>query len=271
MATILLRAAFAGYLGGTLAFLGYLATRRHGLAKIGLGLSVAALAVHTASYGTDCAVYRAMVIVTPRGMCSLLAFVTAALTLAIAARHRLLILGAFIMPIVAILAGVAVAAPEPGTPAVVLQGPLFPLHVWTTYLGFAGFTVAFGVAVAWLVQEREIRSRHPKPLAFVLPPLDTIERLSLSLVNHALLLTGAGIVTGVLYLKQTDGVWWAWEPKATATVACWGIYAAVPVLRRTAGWRGRRLALLLVAGFVFVVFIFGGLSHLPGPLKPGPR
>jgi len=268
-ATVLLRAALCGYLAGTLLFLAYLASRRQALATAGLAVSAAAALVHAAAYGLDCAATRAMVIVSARGMCSLLAFVTASLSLAIAARHRLLILGAFVMPLVAGLAMAAVLAPEPALPGVVLRGPLFPLHVWTTYLGFAGFTAAFGVAVAWLVQERELKSRSPRALAFVLPPLETIERLALSLVNHSLLLTGFGILTGVLYLRQTEGVWWTGEPKATATIVSWAVFAAIPVLRRFAGWSGRRAALLVIAGFALVLFTFAGLSHLPGPLKPG--
>jgi len=268
-ATVLLRTALLGYLAGTSLFLAYLASRRRALAALGLALSAAAALAHAAAYGMDCAATRAMVIVTTRGMCSLLAFVTAALCLAIAARHRLLILGAFVMPLVAALALAAVLAPAPALPVVVLRGPLFPLHVWTTYLGFAGFTAAFGVAVAWLVQERELKSRSPTALAFALPPLETIERLTLSLVNHSLLLTGAGILTGVLYLRRTEGVWWAGEPKAVATVVSWAVFAAIPVLRRFAGWGGRRTALLVIAGFVLVLFTFAGLNHLPGPLKGG--
>lgn len=263
---LLLRAAFAGYLGGTAAFAVYLATRRHAAAVLGLWLSAAAVAVHAGGYGMDCAATRAMVVVTPRGMCSLLAFVTAALSLAITARHRLHMMGAFVMPLVAVLGGVAVAAPEPVVPAVVLHGPLFPLHVWTTYLGLAGFTTAFGTSIAWLVQEHELKSRAPGSLMFSLPPLDTVERLSLSLVNHALVLTAAGILTGFLYSKTTAGIWWPQEPKTVATVLCWCLYAAVPVLRRSLGWGGRRTAWCIIGGFALVVFTFAALSHLPGPL-----
>lgn len=267
-AGLLLRVSFAGYLAGAAAFLGYLGWRRRPLAVAGLGLSAAAAAVHAAAYGMDCAATHAMVIVTPRGMTSLLAFVTAGLSLAIAARHRLLIMGAFVMPLVAVLGGVAALAPEPVVPPVVLGGPLFPLHVWSAYLGFAGFATAFGVAIAWLIQERELKSRSPRPMAFALPPLETIERLGLSLVNHALVLTAVGILTGLLYSKSTDGVWWSGEPKATATLVCWIVFASVPVLRRVAGWGGRRCAWLIIAGFALVAFTFAGLSHLPGPLAP---
>jgi ABC-type uncharacterized transport system permease subunit len=39
------------------------------------------------------------------------------------------------------------------------------------------------------------------------------------------------------------------------TVLTWAVYAATLALRRFAGWRGRRAAYLVLAGFVLVVVV----------------
>ena len=263
MATALLTVALAAYAAATAAFLALLATRRPVLGAAGLAVAGAGLAIHFVSYGLDCAATHAMVVMSTRGSFSLLALLTVAVMLGLAARHALHILGAFVLPFALLATGIAAFAPLPGPPPEALRGALFPLHVITSYLGFAGFAAAFGVAIAYLVQEAELKSRKPQAVTFVLPSLDVLDRLGAGVALAGLAALAAGILTGVLFEQQTAHVWWTGEPKAVATLVSGAIYAVAFLLRSGFGWRGRRTAWLLIAGFLLALFTFAGLGHVP--------
>lgn len=267
MATTLLLLAVAGYAASSAGFLVYLVTRRETSARAALPVAGLSFLLHFASYGLDCTATRAMVVTSPRGMLSLLALCIVGVQLAVARRHGLPILGAFVLPLGTLAAAAAAFAPAVASPEPKLAGALFPLHVITTYLGFAGFAAAFGVALAYLMQERQLRSRHPSSLAFVLPPLGALDRLTGRLLAGSAAALGVGIATGFLFSRQAAGAWWTGDPKAAATLIAGALYAVALGLR-AAGWRGRRTAWLAIAGFAAVIVTFALLPH--DPLPPAP-
>lgn len=267
MATLLLLIAVTGYALASAGFLVYLVTRREATARAALPLAAMSALIHFASYGLDCSATRAMVVTSPHGMLSLLALLIVIVQLAVASRHGLPILGAFVLPLGTMAAAAAAFASMAVTPQPKLTGPLFPLHVITTYLGFAGFAAAFGVALAYLVQERQLRSRHPTSLAFVLPPLGRLDGLTGRLLAWSTGALGAGIATGLLFSRQAAETWWTGDPKVEATLFAGVLYATALALR-AAGWRGRRTAWLAIAGFVAVLITFALLPHAPLPPAP---
>ena len=260
--------ALAGYAAATAGYLAYLWTRRLPLARLAHAAAAAGFVAHVAAYGAECAASRAMVVASTHGAFSLLTLCTVLVLLTLVFRHGLHMLGAFVMPLAVAAMAVAAAAPVPPAPPAFLRGALFPLHVTTSFLGLAALTAACGVAVAYLVQRRELKSRRPDQLAYVLPPLDVLDRLTARLVLLALAALGAGIVTGILFTRQTEGAWWPSDPKSAAMLVSWLVYAATAVLHAGAGWRGRRHALAVIGGFVLVVGVFAGLHHLPASPSP---
>jgi ABC-type uncharacterized transport system permease subunit len=262
MALALTWAALACYAAAAAGSLVYLRTRRLPLARLAHAVAAAGLAAHVAGYGAECAASRAMVVASAHGAFSLLTLCTVLVSLTLVVRHGLHILGAFVMPLAVAVMTVAAVSPAPPPPAA-LHGALFPLHVATSFLGLAALTAACGVAVAYLVQRRELKSRRPDQIAYALPPLDVLDRLTARLILLALAALGAGIATGVLFARQTSGAWWPGDPRSAAMLVSWLVFAAAAGLRAGAGWRGRRHALAVVGGFALVVAAFAGLSHLP--------
>jgi len=264
-------AGFGGYLIGTACFFAYLATRRDPLARAGYGAVAAGFVAHLGSYGSECAATRAMVVTSLHGSFSFLSLVCVLVLLIIAIRHQLLILGAFVMPLATVFAGVAAFTAPVASTTLPLGGPWFPVHVIASYLGFAGFNAAFGVAIAYLIQERQLKSRHLGGIAYLLPPLDALDGLGLMLTRVSVGVVGLGILSGMGFAHATTGTWWVREPKATATMVSWLIYVGALLLRRLAGWRGRKMAWLLILGFVLVLATFAGINHvLPAAPPPIP-
>jgi len=69
-----------------------------------------------------------------------------------------------------------------------------------------------------------------------------------------------GIVVGLLRLRHSGG---GFDAVIALTLAAWVVYGGFLILRFGAGWRGRRAAYLVLAGFVLVALVRVGLpvSH----------
>ena len=59
-----------------------------------------------------------------------------------------------------------------------------------------------------------------------------------------------GVIAGAIWASKAWGRYWGWDPKETWAFITWVIYAGYLHARATAGWRGRKAALVASAGFV---------------------
>ena len=66
------------------------------------------------------------------------------------------------------------------------------------------------------------------------------------------------ILLGTLWADIAWGRYWGWDPKETASLVTWLIYAAYIHARVMRGWRGARSALLLIIGFATILLTFFG-------------
>ena len=69
-----------------------------------------------------------------------------------------------------------------------------------------------------------------------------------------------GLITGVVYAKAIWGRFWSWDPKEVWSAITWLFYAALLHERLTAGWRGRRAAIMAIVGFAILLFTFLGVN-----------
>jgi heme exporter protein C len=82
--------------------------------------------------------------------------------------------------------------------------------------------------------------------------------LAHSAAELGLLSTSITLAVGILWTRPEWGVWWAWEPRLTATLVLWFIYIAYLMVRSfaTEESRGARFAAVVgIIGFVDVPII----------------
>lgn len=167
-------------------------------------------------------------------------------------RYRLL--GLTVMPVAAVLLALAWAgggtALEEGDRA----GAVLAVHVVLMLAAFAGLTLAAGMAALYLWQERRLKRHERRVLRVRVPPLDALDRLSARSVLGSLVLLTLGIGVGIARFERGD-----FDAAMAVTFAVWTTYAALLVLRHE-GWRGRRAALLNLAGFALVAVVLP-LTH----------
>ena len=168
-------------------------------------------------------------------------------------RPRYRLLGLAVLPLAVVLFALAHAGGGTGTTAHSQYSNLFlVLHVGLVLAAFAGFTLAAGLSVLYLWQERRLK-RHERTILQVRAPalakLDDVAARTIAIALPALTL---GIVVGVVRLEDRGG---GYDALMAVTALTWAVYAGYLALRHLAGWRGRRAAYLVLAGFALVVIV----------------
>jgi cytochrome c-type biogenesis protein CcsB len=74
--------------------------------------------------------------------------------------------------------------------------------------------------------------------------------------------TLGGLIFGAVWAEQAWGVYWSWDPKETWSLITWFIYAFYLHSRMIRGWRGKKVAIVAVLGFMAVIFTYLGVNLL---------
>jgi cytochrome c-type biogenesis protein CcsB len=82
-----------------------------------------------------------------------------------------------------------------------------------------------------------------------LPASEVLDRLAYRVVAFAFPVWTFAIMAGAIWAEQAWSRYWGWDPKETWSFITWLAYAAYLHARATAGWRGRRAAVLSLIGF----------------------
>ncbi|MBI4710304.1 MAG: c-type cytochrome biogenesis protein CcsB [Nitrospirae bacterium] len=74
------------------------------------------------------------------------------------------------------------------------------------------------------------------------------------------LFTVGGLLMGAIWANSAWGKYWSWDPKETWSLITWFVYALYLHARFVKGWRGKKVAVLAVVGFIAVFFTYIGVN-----------
>jgi cytochrome c-type biogenesis protein CcsB len=74
------------------------------------------------------------------------------------------------------------------------------------------------------------------------------------------LFTLGGLLMGAIWANSAWGKYWTWDPKETWSLITWFVYALYLHARFVGGWRGKRVAILAIVGFIAVIFTYLGVN-----------
>ncbi len=184
-------------------------------------------------------------------------------------RYRVRMLALLVLPIAGALLLYAMTVGSTAVPLVpALQNNLLlSVHVAVAILAYGAFSVACAAGVLYLIQPEGGRRGLPRP--------ELLDEIGYRAVVIAFPLMTLTIILGAVWADIAWGTYWSWDPKETASLVTWLIYGAYLHARVVRGWRGRRAAWLLMAGFGAVLFtffgnlFFGGLHSYSGVSSKG--
>jgi cytochrome c-type biogenesis protein CcsB len=93
-----------------------------------------------------------------------------------------------------------------------------------------------------------------------LPSLARLDVMQYRIIAVGLPLLSLGIITGAMWAKEAWGAYWQWDPKETAALVSWIVYAAYMHLHTRPEWRGTRTAWVSILGFATIVFCYLGVN-----------
>ncbi|MBI3184794.1 MAG: cytochrome c biogenesis protein CcsA [Myxococcales bacterium] len=242
------------YGAAAVLYLAYLIRQSKLLPAVGRVLVGSGLVLHGASLGASLFAQGGVPVGIAQGF-STVALLLLGIFFFLDVRYRVPVIGAFLMPI-----ALAVLVPGlimTGTGEVLppgMKGPLLPLHITIALLGIAAFGVASGVAVMYLLMERQMKGKKFGVLFARLPPLQFLDELNRRLVVWGFIALSVTLVTGAFFVSDAAAFVWRWRPTEVATLVAWLGFGALLHARFFAGWQGKRVALLTMAGF-FVLLV----------------
>ncbi len=163
-------------------------------------------------------------------------------------RYRIRALGLFLLPLVAALMLGTIFIQSSPIPTI-LESFWIYFHVTFLILAYGMFFVTFIAGLLYLFQERELKSKKPKTFYYRLPSLNLLDDLFYKFLIVGFGSMTLGILAGVIWAKQDWAKGWESDAKVIATMITWAIYLVLIYLRTTAGWRGKKAAIVNIAGF----------------------
>lgn len=258
MAAVCFMVTMVLYFSATVSFLAYLLRRSEALSKVSLGITAVGFVSHTIALVTRMVATSSPSPPSFHEALSFLSWMLILVFLAVEFRHRIHVLGSFMVPLALVSLVSAAALPE----TVPTLKPVFKtlwFHVTLSMLGTVGFAVAFVAGVMYLIQERLLKSKRFNVLYSKLPALDFLDHLNQQSIVLGFPLLTLGIVTGAISAEFARGSYLSWNPEQTWALVTWLFYFVVLLGRLTVGWRARRAAYLTVIGFACVILTLVGV------------
>jgi cytochrome c-type biogenesis protein CcsB len=265
--TVLFNLVVALYALGTFHYLIYLFYQREIVSKVAFGLTLAGLFLHTLFFVMRLLASGYFPITNLFEAVSFFAWAVVLAFILAVWRYRLKVLGAFIMPIpLVMMISASLSTLDKGVAGLLpaLNSKWLYFHTTFAFLGDAAFVVCFACGVMYLLQERQLKKKHPGMFYHRLPSLDILDRINYHALTIGFPLLTLGIITGAVWANYAWGTYWSWDPKETWSLITWFIYAALLHARMTVGWRGRKAAWFAIIGFIAVLITFFGVNLFIG-------
>lgn len=264
MNEVLFDVALTAYILAAAASIGSLLGRRDQLGWMALLLTQAGFVCHTVAVILRGVELRRLPFMTIPEVISLVIWAVILFDLWVERRQRVRALSAFVLPVVLALglglpSGLRTIAFD--VPA---KGGWIAVHVALILVGLAALVINFGGAIMYLLQERQLKAKRAGTVYHRLPPLETLDRLTVATLTAGFPFLTVGLLLGVLSARRAWGSMVTFDPLALFSLLMWVIYAAILVGRVMGHWRGRRAAYFSIAGFCVLLATLSAGAFLHG-------
>ena len=135
----------------------------------------------------------------------------------------------------------------------VLRSNLLGIHVISALLGYSGFTISAVYGFLYLILYKDIKLNKFGLIFNRLPNLEVLERLSLYSAIIGFCTLTIAIIIGIIWLPVAFPKFSYFDPKLIGTSLVWLLYAVGITSKVLGSWRGKRLVILSITGFMFAI------------------
>lgn len=174
-----------------------------------------------------------------------------ALYLILVRRYPIAGLGSFVSALATLLAVFALFAQQQNITDPALVDWLLRVHIALAFVGVTAFAFSTAVSIVYLMQARMLKQKSQTELRRRLPPLDVLDKLALRGIVVGFPFYTVALLLGSAQAIRTEHL----RTSYVLAIISWAIYGIVLQARLTAGWRGRRAAILTVFGLVLALSV----------------
>jgi ABC-type uncharacterized transport system permease subunit len=159
--------------------------------------------------------------------------------------------GILVFPLVFLLGLSATLGEQPvqfSTP--LLRSGWIIVHITLILGGYAALFFSFASSIIYLIQEHSIKAKRLDGLLARLPALEVMDDLGIRALQLGFPFMTLGLIAGCIIAQVSFGPRYFLDPKILLTLLMWAVYMVLLFTRWSAGWRGRRAAMLSTAAFV---------------------
>jgi len=135
----------------------------------------------------------------------------------------------------------------------VLRSNLLGIHVISALLGYSGFTISAVYGFLYLVLYKDIKLNKFGLIFNRLPNLEVLERLSLYSAVIGFIALTIAIIIGIIWLPIAFPKFSFLDPKLVGSTLVWLLYAAGITSKVLGKWRGKKLVILSISGFIVAI------------------
>jgi cytochrome c-type biogenesis protein CcsB len=141
-----------------------------------------------------------------------------------------------------------------------LHSVWFVIHIVAAAISGAAFNIGGLLSILYLVKQRAEERGTVGGYLELLPSVRRLDVLAYRFLAFAFPLWTFTVAAGAIWAEYAWGRYWGWDPKETWALVTWVIYAGYLHARSTAGWRGRRAAVVAIIGLGSFWFNFVGIN-----------
>ena len=172
---------------------------------------------------------------------SLFALLIALVFLLVEWRYRFSSTSLVIFPLVFMMTLVA-STERPG-PDDAMRGFWLVVHILLVLAGYAALLLTAVASVAYLIQERRLKTKQASALLERLPPLATLDNMIGGSLGLGFAFITLSLVFGIMW-AYLEGTRWLGDARITLSLFTWALLLVMILLRASAGWRGRKAAVM---------------------------
>jgi len=263
MSVIWLRVAAGLYSLGLLHAILTLVRRREQLFRVALGAFGLGSVFHFVSIVEEGLLNNRCPINNFYETLSMCAFLIVLLYLFVHWRYRMESLSVFIFPLVFVMSLVATLGnPVSAWSSPAVRNAWLTVHIVLVLLGYAALLVTAGASLLYLFQERQLKTKKLRGVYYRLPPLGALDDLISKAMAVGFVLITLAVIAGSTWAFIELKSDWIRQPKIAISFFTWGVYLGMVCLRTTAGWRGRKAAIMTITVLGFAALTWAAHAHL---------
>jgi ABC-type transport system involved in cytochrome c biogenesis permease subunit len=200
---------------------------------------------------------------------SLCAFLIAVLFLAVEWKYHFSSTAVAHFPLVFVMTLVAAMEGPVGTWANAgVRDAWLVVHIVLILAGYAALLLTAVASVFYLIQERRLKAKRAPSILEKLPPLATLDNLITGSMGFGFVFITLGVIFGITWASIESGTRWMSDAKVSLSLFTWALFLVMIFLRATAGWRGRKAAVmaisvLLCSALTWVTHVTNGRILIP--------